>query len=76
MIFPESAFNDDPEDDEELKSALSNSAKQTRNVMILKFNRYRKQSRFNRNYFYDNKMNLLGTYDKKRLVPFGGVSNP
>lgn|GEM_PF-6213280 len=71
LIFPESAFNDDPEDDEELKSALSNSAKQTRNVMVLNSIATENNKDFNRNYFYDNKMNLLGTYDKKRLVPFG-----
>ena len=71
LIFPESAFNDDIEDDNQLKGDLSRVAKKSNSLMIANSIATIDGKDFNRNYFYDNKMKLLGTYDKKRLVPFG-----
>ena len=71
IIFPESAFQDDPEQDLELKSSLKPIAAKTKSMVILNTIASEDDQDFNRNYFYSPGMNLYGSYDKKRLVPFG-----
>ena len=54
LIFPESAFNDDIEDDNQLKGDLSRVAKKSNSLMIANSIATIDGKDFNRNYFYDN----------------------
>jgi len=71
IVFPESAFDTNPETDPYLNSSLVPIAKKASRVMILNTITQKSSHNVNRNYFYSPSMKLLGHYDKKRLVPFG-----
>ncbi len=71
IVFPESAFDTNPENDSQLHKKLAAIAKNTSRVMILNTIAQDGAQEVNRNFFYSPTMKLLGTYDKRRLVPFG-----
>lgn len=71
LIFPESAFRTDPQDDENLMDDLLSISNSAKRMVILNTVTYENGKEFNRNYFYSPQMMLLDFYDKQRLVPFG-----
>ncbi len=71
LVFPESAFNKDPNFDAELFEKLSLVSVKANDMVILNTIADEDGKSFNRNYFYSPEMELLGFYDKQRLVPFG-----
>ncbi len=71
IVFPESAFDTNPEKDTELHKRLEGIAQKTSRLMILNTIADTTDGRTNRNFYYSDSMKLLGTYDKRRLVPFG-----
>lgn len=71
LVFPESAFSEDPEVSARLHKRLTEISQKANRLVILNTISTTKNGDVNRNYFYSPKMQKRGTYDKKRLVPFG-----
>lgn len=73
IVFPESAFYEDPDDTSNgLLKDLTPIAKLSKSMMI--FNSITEDDQtnyYNTNEFYSRDMDFLGSYSKKRLVPFG-----
>ena len=72
IVFPESAFNEDPFDrSNELLQDLKPIAKKAKSLLIFNTITDKGDDYYNTNLFYSPRMNYLGQYSKKRLVPFG-----
>lgn len=72
IVFPESAFNEDPFDrSNELLQDLKPVAKKAKSLLIFNTITDKGENYYNTNLFYSPRMNYLGQYSKKRLVPFG-----
>ncbi|MFN8015085.1 MAG: apolipoprotein N-acyltransferase [Acidimicrobiia bacterium] len=68
IIFPESAFDEEPN---YYQKDLKNVAKKANDLMILNTNSNINGFKYNTNYYFNNRFDYLGSYSKKRLVPFG-----
>ena len=72
IVFPESAFNEDPSDtSNDLLKDLTPIAKKSKSLLLFNTNTDKGANYYNTNLFYSPRMNYLGQYSKKRLVPFG-----
>ena len=71
IVFPESGLDSSPKQDRALRVRLKLIAEKTNKLLIVNAIEETDKGNFNRNFLYSSEMELLGTYDKKRLVPFG-----
>lgn len=71
LIFPESSFTQDPESNIKTKKQIAEIANKANDIVLMNTIAENGDKQYNRNFFYSPNMRLLGTYDKKRLVPFG-----
>jgi apolipoprotein N-acyltransferase len=72
LVFPESSLDADPRDDSQLETQLINVARAHRSALLVNANADAGDGRlFNTNFMFGSDGELLGTYAKRHLVPFG-----